>query len=259
MTTQVGRLAAILLFAFGLANADQLDTKSYNFQLNGGGGGASAMLDLTKQLEIYCNDFSNDIYVPHSNYSANLTTFTAAGLAAGNTRFGNMDASAFNSVTINDGDSVNDATEQSTINGASALGRYQMAGYLVSQYNLAGGNNAFNNNIQMAIWELLDPASYTTAPMSLNPSAQPTEALEMAADWYQGTDETARETYLQNYRIVSDATMTCPTGGCVSNSLLPMVGGFQEQIASLPEPGSFSLLAIGLIGIVWGARRRRAA
>lgn len=256
MTAQVGRLAAILLFAFGLANADQLDTKSYNFQLNGGGGGASAVLDLTKTLEIYCNDFNNDIYVPHSNYSANLTTFTQAGLNAGNTRFGEMDSSAFNSVTISDSD-PNDATEQSTINGASALGRYQMAGYLVSQYNLAGGNNAANNNIQMAIWELLDPVSYKTTPISLNPSAQPTEALEMAADWYGGTNETDREAFLQDYRIVSDATMTCPTAGCGADA--PLVGGFQEQITHLPEPGSFSLLAIGLIGVALGARRRRAA
>lgn len=257
-TRQVARLAAILLAAFGLAKADQLDTKSYNFQLNGGGGGASAVLDLQTQLEIYCNDFNNDIYVPHSNYSANLTTFTQAGLNAGNTRFGEMATSAFNAVTINDSD-PSDATEQSTINGATALGRYQMAGYLVSQYNLAGGNNAANNNIQMAIWELLDPVSYTTTPLSLNPSAHPTDALEMAADWYAGTNETARETYLQDYRIVSDATMTCPTGGCVSNSSAPMVGGFQEQITYLPEPGSFSLLAIGLIGVSFAARRRRAA
>lgn len=256
MTTQAGRLAAILLFGFALAKADRLDTTSYNFQLNGGGGGASAVLDLQTQLEIYCNDFNNDIYVPHSNYSANLTTFTQAGLNAGNTRFGNMDASAFNSVTISDGD-LNDATEQSTINGATALGRYQMAGYLASQYNLAGGNNAANNNIQMAIWQLLDPVSYTTTPLSINPSAQPTEALEMAADWYAGTTETARESYLQGYRIVSDATMTCPTAGCGADA--PRVGGFQEQITRLPEPGSFSLLAIGLLGVALGARRRRAA
>ena len=255
---QVARLVAILLFAFGLAKADQLDTKSYNFQLIGGGGGASAVLDLHNQIEIFCNDFNNDIYVPHSNYSADLTTFTQAGLDAGDTRFGEMASNAFKSVTIDDSDS-NDATEQSTINGATALGRYQMAGYLVSQYNVADGSNAANNNIQMAIWELLDPASYKTNPMSLNPSAQPTEALEMAADWYQATNETAREAYLQNYRIVSDATMTCPTGGCVSNSLLPMVGGFQEQISAVPEPGSLSLLAIGAIGIALGARRRRAA
>jgi len=255
-TYRAARLAAVLLISFAVAKADRLDTTSYNFQLNGGGGGASATLDLSTQLEIYCNDFNNDIYVPHSNYSADLTTFTAAGLAAGDTRFGNMDASAFKSVTISDGDPAQDAIEQSTINNAAALGRYQMAAYLVSQYNLAGGNDAANNNIQMAIWELLDPASYTANPMSLNSSAHPTEALEMAADWYHGTTEDQREAYLQDFRIVSDASMTCPASGCGADA--PMVGGFQEQITHLPEPGSFGLLALGLIGVALGARRRRA-
>src|SRR5690348_7745319 len=96
------RLAAIFLVSFGLAKADRLDITNYNFQLHAGGGGVSAMLDLTTQLETFCNDFNNDISVPHSNYSANLTTFTQAGLDAGNTRFGEMAAGAFNSVTIND-------------------------------------------------------------------------------------------------------------------------------------------------------------
>ncbi|HEY1240836.1 MAG TPA: hypothetical protein VGF16_09780 [Bryobacteraceae bacterium] len=246
----MAKLAAILLLSFGLAKADRLDTTSYNFQLNGGGGGSAATLNLTTQIEIFCNDFNNDIYVPVSNYSANLTTFTAAGMAAGNTRFGAMDASGFKTI------SLTDTIAQNTINAANGLARYEMAAYLVSQYDLPGGNDAANNNLQMAIWELLDPISYPD-PLNVNPSAQPAADLALAGDWYYGTTEAQREAYLQNYRIVSDATMTCPAAGCGANA--PKVGGFQEQITRIPEVGSFSLLALGLIGIAFRARRRRVA
>jgi hypothetical protein len=252
---QLMPVAALVLMSFGVAKADRLDTTSYNFALNGGGGGSSALLNLTQAVEIYCNDFNNDIYVPHSNYLANLSTLTPLGITSGTTRFGAMDASGFKTITISDGD-ANDAAEQSTINGADAVGRYQMAAYLVSQYNLAGGNNASNNNIQMAIWQMLDPLG-SPDPLALNSSAQPTDALEMAADWYMGTNEADRESYLQNYRIVSDARMTCPITGCGSDA--PMVGGFQEQITHVPEASGYALLGLCLMGLAWFKRRGRAA
>lgn len=248
-------LAVITLASFSVLKADRLDTVAYNFPLIGGGGGSSALLDQTTTVEIYCNDFNNDIYVPHSNYSATLSLLSAPSPT---TRFGGMDASGFKAVTINDGDS-DDSADANAINTADALARYQMAAYLVSQYQPAAGNNSFNNNIQMAIWEILDPTGYPD-PMGINPSAQPTEAFEMASAWYLGTNEAGRESYLSNYRIVSDSTMTCSklaSGACAPD--MPLVGGFQEQIAFIPtpEPALSSLLAGATFLLICVGWRRR--
>src|SRR5207237_720336 len=81
-----------------------------------------------------------------------------------------------------DGD-LNDATDQSIINNANALGRYQMAAFLVSQYNFAAQGNASNNGIQEAIWMILDPSSAPAFAAIGNPS----EALEAAATWLNCT------------------------------------------------------------------------
>ena len=48
-----------------------LDTISYNFELAGGGGGATATLNGVP-VEIFCDDFANEINVPSDN-SADVT------------------------------------------------------------------------------------------------------------------------------------------------------------------------------------------
>lgn len=53
-----------------------LTPTSYNFQLAGGGGGAAATLN-GASVEIYCDNFADDIYVPSDN-SANVTTWERA-------------------------------------------------------------------------------------------------------------------------------------------------------------------------------------
>jgi len=215
-----------------------LDTNSYNFQLNGGGGGAQATLDKTQSIEIFCVDFANDIYVPTQNYSAYLTTITSSttSTALGYTRFGNVASSAWSQMNT----SFVDLTDASTINNATDLGRYQMAAYLVSQYNLPGGNNASNNGIQQAIWDMLDPKTFTAV---YNTSID--NALEGAAQWYSatgGNGSTSRDSFLANYRIVSSTTMS----SCASGTGL-LCGGFQEQITVVPEPRHVAFMLMGLL------------
>src|SRR5205807_1723182 len=190
-----------------------------------------------------------DIIVPHTGYSAVLTPLTSTGFDASGTRFGNN--GSWRTVTVADDGTdggADDAADSAIINAANALGRYQMAAFLVSQYNVAAGNTASNNGIQTAIWQILDPSSYSLASFNADPS----DALEHAAVWFNTTSSAARDSYLMNYNIVSDTTMTsCGPVAC---------GGFQEQIASVPavpEPATLPLAATritSLIVVVSGKR-----
>lgn len=227
-----------------------LDTISRNFPLANEGGGISASLD-GGNVELFDVDFGNEIVVPAS-YSANETLLSAAGFTASTTRFGQN--TSWRTVSVAD-DGVDggadDAADSAIINATNALGRYQMAAYLVSQYNLGAGGNAANNGIQTAIWELLNPTSYSLAPFNADPS----EALERAAVWFITTSSAGRDSYLADYRVLSDSSM---------NSCGPVLcGGFQEQIAAVPEPNSapipepntVTLCVTGFIA-VFGLRRR---
>ena len=182
------------------ANPVQFDTHSYNFALAGGGG-------------TFCDNFNNEIDVPHTGYSAYLSTPTD-GSDLSHTRFGSN--SSWQTVTINDGD-PNDAADAAVINGASALGRYQMAAFLVSEYQTNQGSNATNNGVQAAIWDIFDPCSSPAAPTY----ADAGEALEQAVDWY--ADPNATRSFLADFLIVSDSTMSWNGPGSL------LVGGFQEQ------------------------------
>lgn len=256
---QAGRAGALLICVSGAiyAGTHTLDTTSYNFQLNNGGGGASAVLDGSTKIEIFCNDFAHSITVPHSNYSANLSSLTS-GSDLSKTRFGGNTSWA--TITIND-DGIdggsNDAADSAIINGATALGRYQMATFLVSQYNLPAGNTLSNNGIQRAIWWLLDPVGSATPPSLTSNSF---DSLESAAEWYQttggNTGSAARNTFLAGYRIVSDSTMySCGAGKA-------LCGGFQEQIdpvAAVPEPRQFAFMLGGLLFLCSVKLRKRFA
>ena len=239
---QAGRICAVFICITGgiYAGTYKLDTTSYNFQLNGGGGGAAAVLGSTN-IEIFCDDFADSITVPHSGYSANVTSLTSGNLSE--TRFGGN--TSWTTITINDGDS-DDVADSSILNNATALGRYQMAAFLVSEYNLPAGNSSSNNGIQDAIWALLDPTSSPEALPTLHNNAF--DALESAAQWYQSTGgntgSAARNTFLSGYEIISDSTMySCGAGKA-------LCGGFQEQIdpvAPVPEPRQFAVMLGGLL------------
>jgi len=243
-------ITTVLLSICGVAGAATvtLDTNSYNFALNNGGGGAAATINKADNVEIFCVDFANDIYVPVQGYSAYLTTLTS-GSDLSDTRFGEVASSNWTQMNT----SFIDTTDANTINNATDLGRYQMAAFLVSNYNLAAGSNATNNGIQQAIWDILDPKSFTAVYNSATDAE-----IEAAAQWYTSmggnTGSTALNSFLTNYRIVSSATMTSCGAG------LALCGGFQEQITVVPEPRHLALMLMGLLLIgVAVFRKVRAA
>lgn len=237
---------SFLLALRASAGSVPFDPSSYNFQLAGGGGGAQATLN-GATVEIFCDDFANTIWVPSSN-SANVTVLTSS---LDQTRFGGVTSWT----TINSAGATDDAFFN-TGAGSAATARYDMVAYLVSQYQRGLGNNTSNNQIQEAIWTLMDPAVYATdtPPIPLiNPDGvDPAADLQLAAAWYMGGGATA--SFLANFEVVTDATMTLgsPATGGVG------VGGFQEQIVMTPEPRGGAWMLIGLFAAIGVFQLRRS-
>jgi hypothetical protein len=243
----------LLFLALGAsAGTVPLDTLSYNFALGGDGGGASATLNGVP-VEIFCDDFANEAWVPY-NYTANVTTLgTNANLS--NTRFGGVSSSAWTAISLNSGNSTLDTQDNAFFNtgsGSNSLARYEMAAYLVSLYNLSLGSNTSNNQIQQSIWGLMDPKAEGTPSNPLN--VNDTSYLEQAAAWYTSMNtvgnQTTLNTFLSKFLVVSPSNMTFTNG--------LGIGGFQEQIVMTPEPrgGVWMLLAL-LVGGFLVIRRNR--
>jgi hypothetical protein len=249
---------AILFMALGAtAGTMQLIPVNYNFPLAGGGGGASATLDGVP-VEIFCDDFANDIYVP-SNNTADVTTLgTSVDLS--NTRFGGVLSNGWTTIALNDGNATLDNQDNSFFNtgsGSSGLARYEMVAYLVSLYNQSLGGNASNNQIQEAIWTIMDPSAEGAV---INPSGvNDASYLEQAVTWYTSMNtpgnQNALNSFLSGFEVVSSANMN------FSNGL--GVEGFQEQIVMgpvvTPEPrGAVWMLLALLVGGFLVVRRNRA-
>src|SRR5580658_10232642 len=120
---------AFLFMAIGAeASPVQFDTETYNFALSGGGGGVAGVLGGDIRIETFCDNFNNEIFAgrDYSAYESALTT----GSNLSNTRFGSN--SSWHAISIS-----GDATDAAIINDADALARYEMAAFLVSQYQIS--------------------------------------------------------------------------------------------------------------------------
>jgi hypothetical protein len=244
--TSIFGMGCALLFMTLSATAGTvtLDVLSYTFPLAGGGGGASATLN-GMPVEIFCDDFANEISLP-SNNSAYVTTL---GLSAdlSETRFGvvsNTDWTAISGLGSQDDAFFN------TGDGSHALARYEMVAYLVSLYNQAPGNTPADNQIQEAIWTIMDPKGEGSVINPANVSAS--NYLEQAATWYtsMNANQSALNSFLSKFEIVSSANMTFKNGiEC---------GGFQEQIVMTPEPraGVWMLLSLLVVGLLVARRTK---
>jgi hypothetical protein len=268
--------AIALLFITAGANAGTVPldvTTNYDFQLAGGGGGAEATLNGVP-VQIYCDNFANEISLG-SDYTAYVTPLSTSA-TLNDTRFGAVSESTstttgtgWEPILLTDGNSVDSADDAlfNTGAGLAPLARYEMAAYLVSQYNLANNTTTLqndNNEIQEAIWTLMDPTA--DGPV-IDPSGlSPDSYLEQAASWYVGMNTpgniAALNAFLAHFEVVSDASMTFPSQG-------PAGAGFQEQIVDpnpvpaptpTPEPRGAVLTLGGLFAMAAGfANRARQA
>ena len=108
---KISLIYATIFAAFTLAGSASADSVplvvgTYNFQLDGGGGGAQATLNGVA-VQIFCDNFNDEIYVPSDN-SANVTQLsTSADLDE--TRFG--DVSSWTTIDL-----AGDATDQAFLN-----------------------------------------------------------------------------------------------------------------------------------------------
>jgi hypothetical protein len=244
----LGSVLGFFLLTFSAsAGSVPLVVGTYNFQLDGGGGGAEATLNGVG-VQIFCDNFANEIYVPSTD-SANVTQL-GSGANLDETRFGEV--SSWTSIDLTSGATA--AVDNAFLAGSAgsaASARYDMAAYLVSLYSIPGANSTANNQIQEAIWTLMDPAAYATASpviTLINPSGTgvPTADLEAAANWYLAGGAT--NAFLSQFEVVSDATYMTP--GTSAQGYVGQ-GGFQEQIVFTPTPeprGSIWML-IGLFGV----------
>ncbi|HTC34877.1 MAG TPA: hypothetical protein VK724_15980 [Bryobacteraceae bacterium] len=255
----IGEIFALCVLTLPVdANPVTFQAITYNFQLDGNGGGEAGTLNGVS-VESFCDDFANDLRVP-SSHTANVTQLsTTADLDE--TRFGEV--TSWTTITL-----TGNTTDQTFLNtgaGSTAEARYAMVAWLVSQYNIPQNANptvnAANNQIQEAIWTLMDPRAYASLywqhPL-IDPSGlgQPTADLEAAANWYLGGGAT--NSFLSHFEVVSDVNMAAnPYHGNVDS------GGFQEQIVYLPTPepraGSMILFALFGVGAFLKARAMRVA
>lgn len=233
-----GTVIGFFLLAFSASAASvPLVVGTYNFQLDGGGGGAEATLN-GSAVEIFCDDFYHDLDVPSTDSADVIALGASPNLD--DTRFGDVSSSEWTKINLTGGGAAStDDTFFNTGAGSSSSARYDMVAYLVSLYNVAAGNTTSNNQIQEAIWTLMDP---TAEGAVIDPSINPTSYLEQAATWYLGGGAT--NSFLSQFEVVSDATMTVPVNGVG-------VGGFQEQIVftPAPEPAGGIWMLIGLFGV----------
>ena len=215
----------------------------------GGGVGGDGNLEDGTLKYLYCVDFQNDVYIPSRVYAANLTTLTN-GADMSNTVYGRTEAQwapgdAAAPIVFTNTTFQIDASQSFT--PASALQRYQMAAWLISQYNLP---NANRNAIQYAIWQALAVNAPTGEPANKFPklNAKTTTAvndlLAAAADFVKNDYS---EEFFSHYHVVTQ----------VAPLYLHGPNQIQEFIVIMPEP-AFAIPIAGL-GIFILARRRSRA
>jgi len=246
---------------FTIQNASGTSSES------GYGGGFKSNLTTgltTTTALMFCVDFSNDVSIPDTNVGVNISTLVDNSNIS-DTRFGSTPLTfrsiTYGNTTLANQLAVDDPSAVTILNGASALQRYQMAAYLVSNYSFINNPLPTSNNyyggagdqkdlgIQSAIWTILDAQGENYVPPTGSQDGAIETWLINAANWLQSGDKSI----LSKFEIVSDSR--------IAGSNNPLNTGIQEFLTmaptTVPEPSFYGALAFGLGALLWRVRRDR--
>src|ERR1035437_7664362 len=181
---------------------------------------------------VYCVDFQNQETSPaRVNISTpNTSTLDVAasfdGLA--NTRYGAVPTSAFTYAN----------------SGAGALNsaqRYVMAAWLTTQYNFGSGVTTGDDEIQNAIWTLLNTTG-STSGFPFGDSAGTGTYLTQAINFFNTTQTAALLQFESTIEVFTAKNVITYSGRG-----WPPVSGTQEFICVTPEPETLALMGGGLL------------
>ncbi len=227
----------------------------------GGTADAEGNLQGGTQTFVYCIDAQNTVMIPSSVYEANLTGLTA-GSDLSNTRYGRA-LSQWDS-TPSPAQPIDFRTTAFDF-GASALTptaleRYRMEAWLVSQYAVLPGTDRVA--IQDAMWQVTDvipPAgssgSYVTPPYPAG--AQGAEIQTLLSGAAQFVAAGAPDAYWGQFTVVTNAGPLYVAGQNPAQELIAYAPAM-EPMAVAAEPASFAGAIAALLGfLMWRKRGRK--
>lgn len=220
--------------------------------INGVVNGDGNMVDGTNVF-LYCVDFENHVYIPSQVYTANIST-VVNGSDLSNTVYGRT-GSAWApgdpvEATVFTNSNFTDST--GTFIPTSALQRYQMAGWLLSQYTAP---NADRNAIEFAIWTALEvtpPAGDANAAFPIVRGKTGTDMnllLSEAADYVSGPYTAQKNEFFSSLKIVTE----------VAPIYLDGPDQVQEFMYFNPEPSTLAILVAAVFGILAYLKWRKAS
>jgi len=227
-------VGGVLWLSFSaLAFGDTLTITSQTQSVEDGGQFAAFLSsNPSQQLYVYCVDFQN--YASFSGYAVNISVPNVNNASSVvNTRYGTTPTSDFTFDT----------------NSLPAVQRYVLAAWLVTQYNFTSGVTTADDQIQDAIWTLLNTGS--TANFPGGDAAGTGNYLTAALNWYGAETSSALSQFEGGIQIFT-STNVASTG-------LPArwTTGYQEMITvtTTPEPATLTMLGIGFLA--FGCLRKR--